>query len=375
MIVSFLLVLRRCFLPIICLRRIPGWAFGACALYAALFLFDPPAVMASKLEVPQNGAYTGAYVDFGEGEDELTVEALQRFEKLAGKHQAIIACGAFWGEPGFPLRLVQIIDRYGAIPLLFWSPWGKPYTEGKPPDRFNLNSIRKGAWDGYIDRWAEEAASWGKPLLVSWGLEMNGTWFPWSGYFYNKPRKKGEKPEPHPEGPEIYKAAYRYVVDRVRAKGVMNIQWVFHVNHSPLPIEKWNTFAAYYPGDNYADWLGMSVYGKIFWDQGWTKFDPIYLNAYQELSALHPTKPIILAEWGVGEFPASGNKAQFLQEAFDTIRMKSPRVKAAVYWHERWQNEDGSYSNLRITSSPEALETYRRNVSDAFWIGYPIFKP
>ncbi|WP_169728950.1 glycoside hydrolase family 26 protein [Desulfatirhabdium butyrativorans] len=357
-------------------RAIQGFLAVGATCFFWILLSTHEDCAAKQLEIPKNGAYTGAYVDFGEGEDELTVEALEKFEKLVGKHQAIIACGAFWGEPTeFPIRLIRIIDRYGAVPLLFWSPWDKPYTEMKKPDRFNLNSIVKGAWDAYIDRWAENARAWGKPLLVSWGLEMNGTWFPWSGYFYNKPIKKGEKPEPHAEGPELYKAAYRHVVDRVRNKGASNIQWIFHVNHSPLPIAKWNKFAAYYPGDAYVDWLGMSVYGMIFWDQGWTAFDPIYLDAYRELAALNPIKPIIIAEWGVGEFPASGDKAAFIQQAFDTMKLQSPRVKAAVYWHERWQNEDGSYSNLRISSSPAALETYRKNVAQDYWIGYPIFTP
>jgi hypothetical protein len=49
---------------------------------------------------------------------------------------------------------------------------------------------------------------------------------------------------------------------------------------------------------------------------------------------------------------------------------KYPRLKAAVFWHERWQNsadEDdesskenaGKYSDLRVNSSPGALRAYR----------------
>ncbi len=34
-----------------------------------------------ELAVPEKGAYTGAYVDFGEGEDDVTLEAIERFEK------------------------------------------------------------------------------------------------------------------------------------------------------------------------------------------------------------------------------------------------------------------------------------------------------
>ena len=45
------------------------------------------------------------------------------------------------------------------------------------------------------------------------------------------------------------------------------------------------------------------------------------------------------------------------------MKTKLPRVKAAVYWHERWQNDDQTYSNLHINSSPEALDAYRKGVS------------
>jgi hypothetical protein len=48
-----------------------------------------------------------------------------------------------------------------------------------------------------------------------------------------------------------------------------------------------------------------------------------------------------------------------------------PRLKAAIYWHERWQNEDGYYSNLRIYSSPESLEEYKKQISQPEWVTQP----
>ena len=58
--------------------------------------------------------------------------------------------------------------------------------------------------------------------------------------------------------------------------------------------------------------------------------------------------------------------------------MKDPRYpnfKACVFWHERWQNADGRYSNLRVNSTPESLEAYRAGVADPFYLGEPIFEP
>ena len=183
--------------------------------------------------IPEQGAYTGAYIDFGEREDDVTLEQIEAFEKAVGKHQAIVASSSFWGEQSFPLHNLEIITRHNAIPLIYWSPWDKPYVEERGPDRFSLDAIVAGKWDAYIDSWARRQKAFERPIFVAWGLEMNGTWFPWSGYFYGggKELSKGVY-----AGPDLYKKAYRYVVDRVRATGAKNIIWVFHVQELLLSI-------------------------------------------------------------------------------------------------------------------------------------------
>ena len=327
-----------------------------------------------ELAVPEKGAYTGAYVDFGEGEDDVTLEAIEGFEKMVGKHQAIIGLGNFWGEQQFPTKNVHIVSSYGAVPLLYWSPWDKPYTENALPDRFNLYNILGGMWDAYIDKWADDAGNFGKPLLVAWGIEMNGTWFPWAGYYYGAGQSDSVNQPPDYLGPKIFKQAYRYVVDRVRARGVRNIQWVFHLNNYSHPSADWNRFAAYYPGSHYVDWLGLSIYGKLDSYMGWGSFFDVCNKAYQEAIKVDPSKPLMAAEWGVGEYPASGNKAEWLKKAFADFKERFPRIKAAVYWHERWQNSDESYSNLRVNSSPEALDAFHEGMEDTYWIGKPRFQ-
>jgi hypothetical protein len=318
------------------------------------------------------GAYTGAYVDFGEAEDKVTLEAIEKFEKLTGKQNAIIASSSFWGEQCFPEKNVRLISHHGALPLIFWSPWDRPYAEGGPPDRFGLTAILSGKWDTYIDQWADAAKESGIPLLVSWGLEMNGNWFPWSGCFYDG----GARGKTGYKGPETYKKAYRYVVDRVRARGAFNILWGFHTNNYTYPQESWNRMSAYYPGADYVDWLGLSVYGKQFLNDGdWYAFKDVMEEAYHEICRLDPVKPVIVAEYGVGEFPGSGNKAEWVVGALDLLRTRYTRVKGAVYWHERWQNKDESYSNLRINSSPEALAAYRQGIADPFWLDRPEYIP
>ncbi|MCL1981395.1 MAG: glycoside hydrolase family 26 protein [Proteobacteria bacterium] len=327
------------------------------------------------LAMPDKGVYAGAYVDFGEGESQVSYDALTAFERLTGKSLAVVAFGNFWGDNAFPEKTVRIIEGYGAVPLLFWSPWDKPYNEARGPDKFGLREILAGKWDKYIDDWADAARQHGKPLLVSWGLEMNGTWFPWSGKFYGGGKVIGHKDgRTLYAGPELYKQVYRYVVDRVRARKATNILWNFQANNFGSPQTAWNRMSNYYPGSDYVDWLGLSVYGKMARSEGWAEFGAMMAEPYAEICKLDPEKPVMVAEWGVGEYPP-GDKAGFITTALRDMPGKYPRVRLAVYWHERWENKDGSYSNLRVNSSPEALKAYREGIASPLWIGRPRFEP
>ena len=327
------------------------------------------AELVKKLKVPERGVYLGAYLDGGDAEDKVSREAIDAYDKRVGKSQAIIAFSSFWGRQSFPRKQADLVAGYGALPLIYWSPWDEPYIQDRGPDRFSLLSIVAGKWDGYIDRWADEAKAYGKPLLVSWGLEMNGTWFPWSGCFYG-----GEKKVKNGSGyvaAELYKKCYRHVVGRVRARGVGNIQWVFHANDYSSPWEDWNLMPSYYPGGDVVDWLGMSVYGKQFRDNKWVSFRDCIDYAYEDLGKLDPQKPMLLAEIGVGEFPESGSKPHWVRDAMQDLPRDFPRIKGAVFWNERWENADGTYSNLRMWSSPESMKAFREGAKDPLWLGRP----
>ena len=327
----------------------------------------------ARLVVPEKQAYVGAYIDFGPTEDDVTFEALVDFERLVGRHQAVVGFSNFWGKQAFPKQALAVVSGYGAIPLIYWNPWDHPFEQDNLPDKFNVQAIADGVWDSYIDAWGEAAKEYGEPMLVAWGLEMNGRWFPWSGFFYNgkkEPPRNGPAP-----GPELFKKAYRRVVDRVRAKGATNIAWVFHANNTSEPNVPWNQMERYYPGSDYVDWLGLSAYGKQYPDPGWSKFEDVLPKYYRQIMALAPEKPFILAEWGIGEFPKQGDKAAWITEALDRMQKEFPQLKAQVFWHERWQNGDLSYSNLRVNSSEQALRAFRAGIGSPFWLDRPIFAP
>ena len=331
-----------------------------------------------EIGLPERGAYTGAFMDFGDEEDDVTLEMIEDFGTMVGKHQAIIASSSYWGEQDFPTANLDVVWRYGALPVVFWSPWDKPYEQNRGPDRFSLNEIIAGKWDDYIDKWGDAAREFGHPLIVAFGVEMNCDWFPWSGTYYGGDQWVDEEGMKW-EGPERFKQAYRHVVDRVRARGASNIQWMFHTNNYSYPMDTWNFAPAYYPGSDYVDWLGLSVYGQQFNDEPNPDIPSLVDWPYQELCGLDPKKPVMIAEWATGEFPYSPDehgmrKPQWITQGLDLFRTRYPRVKAAIYWHERWQNVDQSYSNLRVNSSVESLQAYRDGVAHPDWIGDLILR-
>src|SRR5947207_15750425 len=51
-----------------------------------------------EVMVPEHGAYTGAFIDFGEAEEDVTLEGIEDFETMVGKHHAIILSSSYWCE-------------------------------------------------------------------------------------------------------------------------------------------------------------------------------------------------------------------------------------------------------------------------------------
>ncbi len=349
-------------------------ALGACRLGMPAALPGGPVQKGRVLAVPADQAYTGAYIDFGPTEDDVTLAAIEDFERLVGKRQAIVAFSNNWGKNRFPRHNLDLIADHGAVPLVYWLPWeSRQDWDAKRIDRYPLYDILAGKYDAYLSDWGEQARDFGRPLLVAWGIEMNGNWFPWSGLFYG-----GGAPAPPGAagpfaGPELYQRAYRYVVDKVRGRGAQNIQWVLHLNSGTVPDEAWNVYKSYYPGSDYVDWLGLSAYGQQYPYQKFWSVDEVFISSYREIAAVDPDKPVLLAEWGVGHFPRSGSMSRWIAEFFRRIPAECPRIHAAIYWHELWQNHDGSWSNLRVNATEEALAAYRKGVAQAYWLDHPLW--
>jgi len=64
----------------------------------------------------------------------------------------------------------------------------------------------------------------------------------------------------------------------------------------------------------------------------------------------------------------------FLVALGQPVRGRSRPGQIQMYWHERRQKADGSYSNLRVNSSVESLRAYRSGVAHPDWLGDLILR-
>jgi len=250
---------------------------------------------------PDSGCYVGVFPGWGELEASVSAQQLEDFEKLSGKSVAFVPFSVFWGENYVSRQQLDEIASYGAVPLLRLMPWGEPYWEPGYQADYSLQKIIDGDFDAFLSAWADEIKGYGKPVMVTFGVEMNGNWFPWSGVFQGGSATDGYGDPNKPDGPERYVDAFRHIITLFRDKGADNVVWYFQPNHESYPDEEWNSIDAYYPGDEYIDWVGFSLYGAQSRDDPWVGFEEVMDPIYDELTSKFPNKPLMLAEWGVME--------------------------------------------------------------------------
>lgn len=91
-----------------------------------------------------------------------------------------------------------------------------------------LATIAAGGFDSGLTDWLNAAKSLHDasghpiPIMVQFGVEVNGDWFPWNGVW----QSSGGYTNPGPSGPANYVAAYQHIINLARKLGATNITWV-----------------------------------------------------------------------------------------------------------------------------------------------------
>ncbi len=217
------------------------------------------------------GALFGAYVQAPGDDHDVQMAAVERRERDIGRRLAIDHHFYPWDKE-FPTAREKDDLRNGRIPMISWN--------GKT---LNL-AIGLGQHDELIRTRAQAVKTLGGKVLIRWMWEMDG-------------RQKAE----HTTHPAFYIAAWRHIHDVFADEGVTNVQWVWCPNATAFRTEDERNAPAYYPGDEYVDWICADGYN---WAPGrpndkWRSFASIYQDFYDW--GISRGKPLMVGEYGAQE--------------------------------------------------------------------------
>ncbi len=345
---------------------------GFIALHSEAFGLDSAAAgrearrASGIVTAAQGQLYHGVYPGGVTGEeDDVTALDLDSYEQTVGKTAAWVYVSHNWYRSrSFPAENAGWIRQAGSVPfirLMLWSSLQQDRREWI----FTLRRIIRGAFDSDFRQWAREAAAFGSPIIVEFGTEVNGQWFPWNGFWNGRgfPFFYGDPAEPN--GPERFRDAYRHIVEIMREEA-SNITWVFHANNEDWPDTAWNRLENYYPGDDVVDWIGVSVYGALTpMDTEWPRFRDSMEAVYPRLAALSTDKPIAVLEFGAAAHNSLGDQAQWARDALtDLTGGRWPRVIGFSWWNETWQNDENPEhdTTMRVQDNPGLAQVFKELV-------------
>jgi mannan endo-1,4-beta-mannosidase len=255
------------------------------------------------------GIYTnGAPASYG---------GVRAFTSATGARPDVVMYYSGWFVP-FPTAFADTVASNGAVPLVQMN-----------PDKISLAAIAAGRYDGYLSQYAETVRAYRHPVIVSFGHEMNGSWYSW-GYRHTSAAR--------------FVAAWRHIVTLFRALGARNVTWLWTVNivnntqdgTIPSPARWW-------PGRSYVNWVGIDGY---YLEPNW-HFVPLFGPTIATVRTL-TQDPILIAE--TGATPASGQTAK-IADVFAGIRLYD--LLGFVYFDAtNYQGQDFSIS------SPAALTAF-----------------
>jgi hypothetical protein len=222
--------------------------------------------------------YLGVY----EGDAPQSYAGIKQFARTVGREPNLVSYYSGWYEP-FQTAFAEMAARNGATTIVQID-----------PTNISLARIAAGGYDPYLIRYAKEVAAFGRPVVISFGHEMNGFWESW-GY--------------HHTPAQDFRAAWRHIVDMFRQNGATNVKWLWQVNSVS---KKTGPIHDFWPGAKYVNWVGVSGYYYLPGETFKYIFEPV-MSQIKKLT----NDPILIAETGV----SPGPKAVFnIKDLFHGLR-------------------------------------------------------
>ncbi|MFQ6089742.1 MAG: glycoside hydrolase family 26 protein, partial [Candidatus Methanofastidiosia archaeon] len=301
-----------------------------------------------------------------EEEDEITPEGLSSYERMVEKSATWVYFSHNWYKGrSFPIKTATWIRNTGSIPFIRLMLRSSEEQNISEPT-FTLDRIINGEFDVDLHSWAQAARVFASPLIVEYGTEVNGEWFSWNGIWNGGGTLDGYGDPTLADGPEKFRDAYRHIIRIMREEGAYNIIWVFHVNNKDYPDEPWNRLEQYYPGDEWVDWIGVSVYGaQTPMDEEYPQFRENMDEVYPRLVLLSKSKPIVILEFGVTTGHPNVDQAAWANRALEDITtFRWSRIIGFSWWNEAWENDDNPIhnTNMRVQDNPNLVKVFKRLV-------------
>jgi hypothetical protein len=266
------------------------------------------------------------------------LSGLRSLSVTLGRTPDTVMWYAQWSSaPHFPASRASAIAPLGAVPEVTWEPWN-PVAGVKQPS-YSLAVIAAGAWDGYLRQWAKDIRSYGGPVRLRFGHEMNGNWYPWAeGVNGNAPGS--------------YAAAWRHVHDVFRAQRVANVRWVWSPN---VPYSGSTPLARLWPGDGYVDEVALDGYNwsRLLPWTTWTGFAALFDTGLAQVAAL-TSRPVSIGE--VASTEVGGDKAAWISDMFVALAAR-PQVRGFTWFD--WNKE----TDWRVDSTSASLAAFRAGLA------------
>lgn len=272
------------------------------------------------------------------------------YAQEAGRGPDFVTWFQSWGPYSkgvFPRADAEEGYQRGYAQVITWQP--QDYTAPADDPNYSLDAILSGRHDDYIRQYARDLAAWGRPVYLRPFHEMNGDWYPYGA------GKNGNTPEK-------LVSAWRKVHQIFAEEGATNVGWVWSPNAGVPTYTPEHPMAAYYPGDDYVDWIALDGYN---WadarDMRWYSFDEVFSQSYKEITAI-TQKPLMIAE--TASHTSSGDKAAWIDAMRWDVPHRYTRVQAVA-----WFNQDTEGALWRFDTSQASKEAYRAMAADPLWQG------
>lgn len=223
---------------------------------------------------------------------------------------------------------------------------GKGYQMGFEPDK-GLDQIQDNA---YLHNMARSLAAMNMPILFRFASEFNDNANAW-----------------HKDGSAKYKEKFRLVA-RVMHQEAPNVAMVWTPNDWPIGSED-----AYYPGDEYVDWVGVSSYPP-FLANGAPKQNNTWMDRFRGIYDKYGSrKPIMISEGAAipnveyTKTDVSWAAAYELQRFYAGAARRYPNLKGICYWS--WNEPWARQIQCGLTTNHTMLNAYKKAIQDPFYLG------